>query len=62
MNRQTPSRIRDWIFPAALILTWAVGSTYTLARLGEAHRAHAVAAARLSPQPAPATPLLARAE
>jgi hypothetical protein len=63
MKRQTLSAIREWMFPVAILIFWAVGMTYTLARLGEAHRAHEVAAAeRAAPEPVPAAPVLARAE
>jgi hypothetical protein len=45
------------------MLTWGVGFTYTLVRLGEAHRTYAAAAvARALPQPAPASHLIASAE
>lgn len=63
MKRQTLSTIREWIFPAAVILFWAVGFTYTLTRLGEAHRTHAMAAAaRMAAVPTPASPVFASAE
>ena len=61
--KRTLSAIREWIFPVAVILMWAVGFSYSLIRLGEAHRTHAEAAiARAAPQPAPAAPFLASAE
>jgi hypothetical protein len=55
--------LREWLFPVAVMLTWGVGFTYTLVRLGEAHRTHAEAAiVRALPQPAPASHLLASAK
>jgi hypothetical protein len=64
MKRQVLSTIREWMFPVAVILFWALGTSYTLARLGEAHQAHQEAAAArvTAPEPASAAPVLARAE
>ena len=62
MNR-TLSAIRDWIFPLAILVTWAAGFGYTMVRLGEAHRAYGDAAfARAAPAAEPASPFLASAE
>lgn len=55
--------MREWLFPVVVLAFWAVGFTYTLTRLGEAHRTHAIAAAsRLAPAPAPHSPLFASAK
>lgn len=57
-------KVREWMFPVVVLAFWAVGFTYTLTRLGEAHQTHALAAAaRLAPaQAAPQSPLFASAK
>jgi hypothetical protein len=64
MKTSVMNQMREWLFPVAVLLTWGVGVTYTLTRLGEAHQAHAIAAAaRIAPErPAPVSPFLASAE
>ena len=31
-------KMREWLFPVVVLAFWAVGFTYTLTQLGEAHR------------------------
>ncbi|MGZ6125453.1 MAG: hypothetical protein ACXWLR_10875 [Myxococcales bacterium] len=64
MKTPVMNAMREWLFPVVVMLTWAVGFTYTLTRLGEAHRTHAIAAAeRMAPeQAAPESPRFAVAE
>jgi hypothetical protein len=61
MKTPIMSRMREWLFPVAVLAFWAVGFTYTLNRLGEAHRTYAIAAAeRVAPKPpAPELPVFA---
>jgi hypothetical protein len=56
-------RIRDWLFPIAVALTWLGTTAHVLARLGEAHATVAAQQQRQEPateQPASDTPALAR--
>lgn len=64
MKTPVMNRMREWLFPVAVLAFWAVGFTYTLTRLGEAHRTHAIAAAeRIAPkQIAPELPVFASAQ
>jgi hypothetical protein len=63
MKTPIMSTMREWLFPVAVLGLWAVGFTYTLARLGEAHRTHAIAAAEriAPPDAAPQLPVFASA-
>ncbi|MGZ6124565.1 MAG: hypothetical protein ACXWLR_06370 [Myxococcales bacterium] len=64
MKTAMMSTMREWLFPVAVLAFWAVGFTYTLTRLGEAHRTHALAAAeRVAPRTvAPELPAFASAQ
>jgi hypothetical protein len=63
MKTPIMSTMREWMFPVVVVALWGVGFTYTLTRLGEAHRVHAIAAAeRIAPPPAaPDLPVFASA-
>jgi hypothetical protein len=60
MKTSILNTMREWMFPVAVLAFWAVGFTYTLTRLCEAHQTHAeAAAARMAPEAAPQSPLFA---
>jgi len=64
MKSSVMNKMREWGFPVIVIAAWFFGFAYTLARLGEAHRAHSAAgaAAQVSAQPVPSTPYVASAD
>ena len=60
---KTLSAFREWLFPIAVLLGWSIGASYTLVRLGEAHRLREVpAVTRAAPEKDLGSPFLARAE